>query len=44
MIIMEQIGNFIGVEGANVISELLKSDSTLTKLNLSCDEKMNIGK
>ncbi len=29
----------IGAEGAKMISEGLKSNSTLTTLNLSCDEK-----
>jgi len=30
--------NEIGVEGANKISESLKVNTTLTKLNLHCDE------
>ena len=33
-------GNMIGVEGTKMISESLKINSTLTKLNLSCDEKL----
>ena len=33
------IVNKIGDEGARMISEGLKNNSTLTKLNLSCDEK-----
>ena len=32
-------GNGIGVEGARMISEALKINSTLTELNLSGDEK-----
>ena len=39
MIKMKQIGNNIGAEGAKMISEGLKSNSTLTTLNLSGDEK-----
>ena len=31
--------NNIGTEGAKIISEVLKSNSTLTELNLRCDEK-----
>ena len=31
-------GNGIGVEGANKISESLKVNTTLTKLNLGSDE------
>ena len=31
--------NNIGDEGARMISEALKINSTLTKLNLRCDEK-----
>ena len=31
--------NNIGDEGARMISEGLKCNSTLTELNLSCDEK-----
>ena len=30
--------NYIGVQGAIMIGEVLKSNSTLTKLNLRCDE------
>ena len=30
--------NCIGDEGARMVSEVLKSNSTLTKLNLSCDD------
>ena len=33
------IGNNIGDDGARMISEGLKSNSTLTTLNLSCDEE-----
>jgi len=32
-------GNGIGDEGARMISERLKCNSTLTTLDLSCDEK-----
>ena len=32
-------GNDIGAEGARMISEALKINSTLTELNLECDEK-----
>ena len=32
-------GNRIGAEGANKISEILKVNTTLTKLDLNCDEK-----
>ena len=39
MIIMKQIGNKIGDEGAKMISEGLKSNSTLTSLWLNGDEK-----
>ena len=39
MIIMKYIVNNIGAEGAKMISEGLKSNSTLTELDLSCDEK-----
>ena len=39
MIKMKQIGNNIGAEGARMISEGLKSNSTLTELDLRCDEK-----
>ena len=31
-------GNNIGVEGARMISESLKINTTLTELDLSCDE------
>ena len=31
----------IGDEGARMLSESLKTNTTLTKLNLSCDENMN---
>ena len=34
-------GNNIGESGARMISESLKTNTTLTKLNLSCDEKWN---
>ena len=33
--------NEIGYEGARVISESLKTNTTLTSLNLSSDEKWN---
>ena len=36
---MKQIGNNIGDEGAAMISEGLKSNSTLTTLDLWSDEK-----
>ena len=39
MIIMKEIGNDIGDSGARMISEGLKNNSTLTKLDLRCDEK-----
>ena len=32
-------GNYIGAEGAGMISEALKINSTLTALNLHCDEQ-----
>ena len=44
MIRMKLIGNNIGIEGAKMISEVLKSNSTLTSLNLSGDEKKNKNK
>ena len=31
--------NMIGVEGAKAMSEMLKVNTTLTSLNLSCEEK-----
>ena len=31
-------GNNSGVEGAKMLSEVLKINSTLTKLNLECDD------
>ncbi len=31
--------NKIGVEGAKMISEVMKSNSTLTSLNLGCEEE-----
>ena len=31
-------GNNIGAEGARMISEALKTNNTLTELNLGCDE------
>ena len=34
-------GNDIGAEGARMISEALKINSTLTELNLECDENNN---
>ncbi len=39
MIKMILIDNSIWYEGVKMISEVLKSNSTLTKLNLSSDEK-----
>ena len=36
---MKWIGNNIGAEGAKMIGEGLKSNSTLTELDVSCDEK-----
>ena len=36
---MIQVDRNIGAEGAKMIGEALKSNSTLTKLNLSGDEK-----
>ena len=35
------IDNIIGNEGAEMLSESLKTNTTLTVLNLSCDENMN---
>ena len=32
-------GKHIGVEGARMLSEGLKTNTTLTGLNLGCDEK-----
>ena len=32
-------GNEIGVEGAKAMSEMLKVNTTLTTLNLSCEEE-----
>ena len=32
-------GNRIGVEGAKAMSEMLKVNTTLTTLNLSCEEE-----
>ena len=32
-------GNGIGVEGAKSMSEALKSNTTLTSLNLGCEEE-----
>ena len=37
--INEKIENNIGAEGAKMISEALKKNSTLTELNLYSDEK-----
>ena len=34
----EWIGNKIGAEGAKMISEALKCNSSLTELDLSCDD------
>ena len=41
MIMMKEtiIGNNIGDDGARMISEGLKSNNTLTTLNLGCDEE-----
>ena len=36
----EWIGNKIGDEGAKTISESLKINTSLTSLNLRCDEKI----
>ena len=36
---MKLIGKKIGAEGAKMISEVLKSNSTLTTLGLESDEK-----
>ena len=36
-----KIDNNIGDSGAKMISKVLKSNSTLTYLDLSCDEKQN---
>ena len=36
---MKKIGNNIGAQGAKMISEGLKCNSTLTKFVLSCDDK-----
>ena len=33
--------NEIGAEGARMISETLKTNTTLTELNLICDENWN---
>ena len=38
--IKQWTGNWIGAEGAIQISELLKTNTTLTELNLSGDDKM----
>ena len=32
-------GNEIGVEGAKALSEMMKVNTTLTSLNLSCEEE-----
>ena len=32
-------GNGIGVEGAKAMSEMLKVNTTLTSLNLACEEE-----
>ena len=40
--IKQWTGNQIGDEGAIEISESLKTNTTLTKLNLECDDKMKI--
>ena len=32
------IGNNIGAEGCRIISEMLKENSTLIKVNLMCDK------
>ena len=33
------IGNGIGAEGAKLMNEMLKFNTTLTSLNLSCEEE-----
>ena len=38
---MNMADNLIGNEGARMISEVLKTNSTLTTLNLSCDIDTN---
>ena len=38
--IKQWTGNEIGAEGATQISESLKTNTTLTELNLSSDDKM----
>ena len=38
--IKQWTGNKIGDEGAIQISESLKTNTTLTELNLSCDDKI----
>ena len=38
--IKQWTGNFIGVSGAIQISESLKNNTTLTELNLKCDDKI----
>ena len=38
--IKQWIGNNIGAEGAIAISELLKTNTTLISLNLSCYDKI----
>ena len=35
-------GNDIEYEGAEIIGEVLKSNSTLTELNLACDERKSM--
>ena len=37
-------GNKIGVEGAKTLSEMMKSNTTMASLNLSCEEKRKKGK
>ena len=32
-------GNWIGVEGAKAMSEMVKMNSTLTELDLGCEEE-----
>ena len=38
--IKQWTGNRIGAKGAIQISESLKTNTTLTELNLACDEKI----
>ena len=38
--IKQWTGNFIGDKGAIAISESLKTNTTLTELNLGCDDEI----